>query len=148
MQHLAIMKPQWGFLPKILAGQKTIESRWYLNRSAPWDKISIGDSVYFKDSGQPVSARAFVSNVIQFADLAPARVKGILDQFGAADGISKSEIPVFYERFKTKRYCTLIFLKQAHEIEPFDIDKTGFGSQAAWITAPSIRALRIQSSST
>lgn len=28
MIHIAIMKKEWGFIDKILTGQKIIESRW------------------------------------------------------------------------------------------------------------------------
>jgi len=143
VQHLAIMKPEWGFLPKIVARQKTIESRWLINKSAPWDKVSIEDSIYFKDSGQPITARAFVENVMQFDDLTPKRVQAILDQFGRAIGLDPIEIEPFYKIVRDKRFCVLIFIKQAHEVDPFDIDKSGFGAQAAWITAPSIKAFAI-----
>ena len=39
MEHVAIMKKSWGFIEKILGGQKTIESRWYSLKSKPWDNI-------------------------------------------------------------------------------------------------------------
>jgi len=42
MQYIAIMKKSWGLLPKILTGEKKIESRWYNNRYSPWDKIKKG----------------------------------------------------------------------------------------------------------
>lgn len=69
MNHIAIMKKSWELIPKIISGEKTIESRWYKNRIAPWDRISEGDTVYFKDSGEPVSAVATVSKVLQFDNL-------------------------------------------------------------------------------
>lgn len=52
MHHVAIMKPSWKLIPKILSGEKTIESRWYQTRRAPWNGIAAGDVVYFKDSGE------------------------------------------------------------------------------------------------
>lgn len=39
MDHLAIMNPKRKLIPKILSGEKKIESRWYMMRVAPWDKI-------------------------------------------------------------------------------------------------------------
>lgn len=40
MHHLAILKKSWPLIPKILNKQKTIESRWYKVKCAPWNKIN------------------------------------------------------------------------------------------------------------
>jgi ASC-1-like (ASCH) protein len=142
MQHVAIMKKSWGLLPKIASGTKTIESRWYLNRSAPWGKVSTGDVVYFKNSGEPVTVQAKVKKVLSFEDLTPQKVKEILDEWGRADGLEHNQVHEYYELFKNKRYCLLIFISGAKQIKPFNINKTGFGSQAAWLCADSIDQIK------
>jgi ASC-1-like (ASCH) protein len=144
MEHIAIMKKSWGLTDKILSGQKKIESRWYSVKYRPWDRIKKGETVYFKDSGEPVRIRAEVSKVIQFANLTPKKVKEILDEHGKDDGIENEKIPEFFERFKNKRYCILIFLKNPTRIEPFEIDKTGFGTMSAWITVDNISKIKIK----
>ena len=138
MEHLAIMKKSWGLTDKILSGQKKIESRWYSVKYKPWDNIKEGEVIYFKDSGGPVKIKAEVSKVMQFADLTPRRVREILDEYGKDDGIEPEKIPEFFERFKDKKYCMLIFLKNPIEINPFNIDKTGFGAMSAWLTVDDI----------
>lgn len=143
MDHLAIMRKSWGLTQKILNGQKKIESRWYSVKYRPWDSIKEGETIFFKDSGEPVKLKAEVSKVIQFADLTPIQVKKILDEYGADDGLEKEKIPEFFERFKNKKYCMLIFLKNPQKIEPFEINKTGFGAMSAWITIDSISKIRI-----
>ncbi|MBL7142517.1 MAG: hypothetical protein ISS83_02590 [Candidatus Pacebacteria bacterium] len=135
------MKKSWGLTQKILNGQKKIESRWYSARHKPWNSIKKGETVYFKDSGEPVRIKAEVSKVRQFADLTPKRVKEILNEYGNNDGLKKEKIPAFFKRFKDKKYCILIFLKNPQEIKPFDIDKTGFGLMSAWITIAKIKKL-------
>ncbi len=142
MEHLAIMRKSWGLTDKILNGQKKIESRWYSVKYRPWDGIRKGETVYFKDSGEPVRIKAEVSKVIQFVDLTPKRVKEILNEYGRDDGIEKEKTPDFFERFKNKKYCMLIFLKNPMKIEPFDIDKTGFGAMSAWITIDDISKIK------
>ncbi|MFH1780700.1 MAG: ASCH domain-containing protein [Candidatus Nealsonbacteria bacterium] len=137
MEHLAIMRKSWGLTDKILNGEKKIESRWYSVRYKPWDSIREGEIVYFKDSGGPVRAKAQVSKVMQFAGLTPAKVKEILNKYGEDDGLA-GKIPEFFERFKDKKYCILIFLKNPQKVKPFKIDKTGFGTMSAWITVDSI----------
>lgn len=144
MDHLAIMKKSWGLLPKILTGEKLIESRWYLNKYAPWNKIKAGEVVYFKDSGEPVTIKTEVSKVIQFDNLNPLKIKKILRQYGKADGIEKKKIQQFLKRFKNKRYCILVFLKNPQVIKPFKINKSGFGARSAWITVKHINQIKIK----
>ena len=49
IHHVAIMKKSWGLVEKILAGEKTVESRWYKSKCVPWDRIKPKDIIYFKD---------------------------------------------------------------------------------------------------
>lgn len=135
------MKKSWGFIPKILSREKTIESRWLRNRSAPWGRVRAGDTVWLKNTGEPVTARAWAARVIQFDGLTPARVRALLRKYGKADGIAPRDIPKFYARFKNKRYCIFVFLEWAVRVTPFDINKRGFGSMAAWLTVPDIRSV-------
>jgi ASC-1-like (ASCH) protein len=141
MDHVAIMKKSWRLTEKILTGEKTIESRWYAARCAPWDRITPGETVYFKDSGEPVALKARVAKVLQL-ELTPRKVKEILDEYGGSDGICIKDIDEFYERFKNKKYCMLIFLKDAREVAPFDVDKTGFGNMCAWMCVEDIEKVK------
>lgn len=142
--HVAIMRKSWGFIPKIVSREKVIESRWYLNRSAPWGHIRAGDSVWFKNAGEPVTARAWVTRVLQFEDLTPTRVRALLRRYGGADGIAPRNVPEFYERFKNKRYCILVFLERAVRVTPFDVDKSEFGAMAAWMIIENIRRVAVK----
>ncbi len=142
MDHVAIMRKSWGLTRKILSGQKKIESRWYSVKYKPWDRIKENDIVYFKDSGEPVRIKAEVSKVIQFADLNPKKVKEILDKYGDDDGLEKDKISEFFERFKNKKYCLLVFLKNPQKIKSFDINKKGFGAMSAWITIDNIQKIK------
>jgi len=141
--HVAIMKKSYGLVPKILSGNKKIESRWYKKRSAPWGKIKDGDIVYFKNSGEPVSVKTEVKKIISFSDLNSEKVKNILDRYGKNDGIGKDKIQEFFKLFKNKKYCLLIFLKNPKPIKPFEINKTGFGIMSAWLTVEKIGRVKI-----
>ena len=141
MDHVAILNPSWKLLPKIISGEKKVESRWYKARFAPWDKIRAGEMVYFKNSGQPVTAKAEVEQVLQFSDLTPKKVRGILEKYGAKIAVSNMERP--YQWAKDKRYCVLVFLKNAREVPPFKINKSGFGNMAAWMCVDKITDVRV-----
>ena len=142
MDHLAIMKKQWGLTQKILSGRKKIESRWYKIKYPPWDRIKPNETIYFKDTGDLVSLKAEVKRVLQFSDLTSKRVRQLLSEYGFNDGLEAEDIPKYYQMFKDKKYCLLIFLKNPQKIEPFDIDKTGFGAMSAWITTPDIKEIK------
>ncbi len=139
MDHVAIMKKSWGLLPKILSGEKVIESRWYRNRSAPWRTIAAGDTVYFKNTGEPVTVRAEVLKIVRLEGLTPGAVKAALEKYGARDGIAAADLGSYYRRFNDTRYALLIFLKDPKRVRrPFFIDKTGFGAMAAWISVDDV----------
>ncbi len=138
MDHLAILSKSRKLLDKILSGEKTIESRWYATKRAPWNKIKKAETIYLKNSGEPVTAKATVSEVMQF-ELDKEKVKDILEKHGKE--ICITDIQTSYEKNKDKRYCILISLKDAQKIEPFSIDKTGFGLMSAWITVDDIKEI-------
>lgn len=139
------MKKSWGLTEKILTGEKNIESRWYKTRHVPWNRIEKGDTVYFKDSGEPVTLKVRVQRVLQFANLTPARVKELLQKYARADGIEQKDIPVFFARFKDKKYCILVFLEPHPErIRPLHVNKSGFGAMASWITVGDINSIMVR----
>jgi ASC-1-like (ASCH) protein len=142
MEHVAIMKKSWSLTKKILDGRKKIESRWYKTKHKPWGSIKKGETIYFKDSGEPVSLMAEVDRIIQFSGLTPKKVKEILEKHASAAGIEKNEVSGFFKRFRNSRYCILVFLKNPRKIRPFDIDKTGFGIMSAWLTVNSVKGLK------
>ncbi len=142
MDHVAVMKKAWGLTPKILSGQKKVESRWYKTKHPPWNKIRVGETVYFKDSGEPVTLKATVEKVLQFEDLTPTKVRELLDQYGQDDGIEKADREKFWQILKDKKYCLLIYLTNPTTVKPFAIDKRGFGAMAAWITTPDINHIK------
>lgn len=144
MQHVAIMKKSWGFLPKMLSGEKRIESRWYISRYAHWNKIKRSETVYFKNSGEPVTLEARVEKIKQFENLTPRQVKKIINRYGHSDGIALNDKRKFYKLFKHKKYCILIFLSDIKKIRPFNIDKSNFGMMSAWITINKIDKIKIK----
>jgi ASC-1-like (ASCH) protein len=141
VDHVAIMKKSWGLLPKILSGEKKIESRWYKNKATPWGKIKTGDTVYFKNSGEMITVKADVEKVISFENLKPEKVKELLKEFGKEDGIDDNK--KYYDLFKNKRYCMLVFLVKPIKVQPFEIDKKGFGAMAAWMCMEDIRKITV-----
>jgi predicted transcriptional regulator len=143
MHHIAIMKKSWHLIQKILTGEKTIETRWYISKKAPWDKVKKGDTIYFKDTGDPVIGRAEVSNVVQIDNLYAEKIDKIIEEIWREDVVDAEKIQYLKEYAKGKKYCILIYLKNPKSVTPFYIDKTGYGAQAAWICIDNINKIKI-----
>lgn len=143
MDHLAIMNPKRKLIPKILSWEKTIESRRYMMRVAPWDKIHPGDTVYFKDAGKEVVAKAEVKRVLQFDHYSDSQLENILKEYGGVWWIAFSSLSEARERVKSKKYCILIFLKNPQSISSFAINKTWYGNACAWISLEHIDTIKL-----
>lgn len=137
MHHIAIMKKEWNMIEKILQCEKIIESRWYLQKRDPYNKISKGDTIFFKEVY--VKAKAEVKYVKQFSDLTPEKIKHILEKYGKDICIPDN----FYDLVKDKKYCILIFLKNPEKVKPFDINKKGFGSMASWLCVDDVEKIKL-----
>lgn len=144
MDHVAIMKKSWRLIPRILSGGKTIETRWYKNKSAPWDRIKLGDTVYFKDSGGPVYAKAVVGKVEQFDNLTSQKINQIRNKYSEEIGLTERDLTDFEDFFEGKKYGILVWLKNAEKVPLFQINKAGFGAGAAWITVDSVDQIRVE----
>ncbi len=149
MDHVAILRKAKiskgdDLLGDILSEKKTIESRWYVNKISPWNKIEKNDLVYFKESGHSVTAVATVSKVIQYKNLDKKLINQIIKVYGKqiAPYTSKGDFQSWAEKEDKKRYCILIFLKNVKEIEPFDVDKKGYGIFSAWLVVGDINSVK------
>lgn len=138
MEHLAILSKKRKLLSKILSEEKKIESRWYKFKRPPFGCISKGDTIYFKESGDPVSVRAKVEKVIIYKNLNVDLISDIIKKYGDLIGVNLN----FIDEVKDKRFCILIFLNDIQKIEPFEIDKKGYGLMNAWISIDDINKLR------
>lgn len=140
MDHIAIMNKKWKLVPKILNGSKTIESRWYVNKIKPWNSIKANDNIYFKNSGEPITAYAKVSKVLQFDNLDKVKFEDIMKRY--ADNIQLLTRE-YNEYYQSKHYCILIFLKDVRPLKRFNISKKGFGSACAWMCIDDINTIKI-----
>ena len=142
MDHVAIMNKKWRLIPKILSGKKTIESRWYKFRRDPWNNVAKGETVYFKNSGEAVSAKAKVFKVEQFEHLDESKIRTILETYSQEIGFEKNKVEENTEFYKGKKYCILMWLEKAEAVSPFEINKSGFGIGAAWISVDKVERIK------
>ena len=139
MEHIAFLSKKLDLLNKIISREKTIESRWYVNKKPPYNSISINDVIYFKNSGEPVSVKTKVENVIFYNNLNEEKIRKIISQYGKEICIDMD----YLINIKEKRLCTLIFLKDVKKIEPFEINKKGYGNMCAWISIDDVQKIKL-----
>lgn len=149
MDHVAILRKAKiskgdNLLKDIIAGKKTIESRWYVNKVSPWNHIKKDDTVYFKESGCAVTAKARVAEITQIDGLNSHIMKDIVKKYGdrISPNTSSEQWSAWIEKNTIKRYCILVFLKGVEKVTPFNINKSGFGISSAWLVVGDIDKVR------
>ena len=140
MNHVAILRKDWKLLPKILSGEKTIESRWYQTKRAPWNKIKEEDFVYFKNSGEMVTVKTKVKKVLQYEIKGIEDLKFLVNKYGDRICLVDKNVNNWNDKLK---YCILIFLEDVQELKkPFNINKKGYGMNTAWLVVDNINSIK------
>jgi len=117
--HLAIFNEP--FLQLMYSNIKTIESRFSINKVAPYNCIFEGDIVLVKRSGGDIEA-VFLAKEIKFLrNLGEIKIRQLERSFGAMIGWNVD--PEFLLNKKYARYLTLIGISNLTKIYPISIDK-------------------------
>jgi len=120
--HIAIMSEP--FLSYVFDGSKSVESRFSLNKIAPYGKAEPGDMVFMK-AGPIVGC--FTISWVKTFDLSEYPVVEIANEYGTR--ICGDD--AFWKRKSTKRYATLMGIQNIRRLTPVKITKL---DRRAWIT--------------
>jgi len=115
--HIAVCDSK--ILSLIMNGSKTIESRFSINRIAPFGYIEEGDTVYFKKTGGPVVGKAIAGRVQFFSKLTGREVQLLKEEYN--NMIQADE--EYWNCKMSARYGTLIYLDEVEQLSPIDIKK-------------------------
>ncbi len=124
MKHIVILRQP--FFDMVLSGEKTIESRWSMNKIAPYNKVKAGDIIHLKETGKDVTATAKVRRV-KYYELTPEKVEDIRTKYGKEIGTYKFED---WQSILQKKYCTLIWLENVKRVEPIKVPRS---NGAGWL---------------
>lgn len=122
--HLAILVNP--YLQLLLDGQKTIESRFSVQRRAPFDQVVEGDVILLKRSGGPILGIGIVAEAC-FYQVTPEVLKDIQAKYSEALGVRE---PSFWAARAQARFATLLRLEQVAAIMPLSYHKR---DQRAWV---------------
>lgn len=110
--HLAVfVAPYLGY---VLDGSKTVESRFSVNRCAPFGKVRAGDVLLLKRTGGPVVGLARARAVWSY-HLDTATWREIRERFATA---LRAQDPTFWEQRRSAAYATLLLLGDVLEVTP------------------------------
>jgi hypothetical protein len=135
--HLAVMREPW--LSHVMAGRKTIESRFSRALVAPHGVVETGDLLLFKRAAGPVCATARVAEV-GFHDLAREGLDAIRARFGAELCADEA----FWSERGDARYATLMHLRDVRTVSDLYVEKR---DRRGWVVledGPHIHADQLQ----
>ena len=115
--HVAVfIEPYLGFL---LDGTKTVESRFSINRCAPFRRAEEGDLILVKRSGGGVVAVCEIAS-LWYYELDPAAWGTIKQRFAAPLAIRDRS---FWDERKNACYASLFKVRHLMAIEPLPFEK-------------------------
>ncbi len=112
-KHLAIFRPDLA--EAVLAGEKTIETRFSIHKIAPYGVISVGDLVFIKPSGREIIGQFRVKKVIFM------------------EGLEANDVTEIFKRYKVEinsklsaKFATIIFITESERLitSPIKIKKS------------------------
>ena len=123
-KHLAIFT--LSVAEQILAGEKTIETRFSQHKVAPFGQVEVGDLVFIKPVGQDLAGQFWVEKVISFQGLNTDDWKLIKENYGQKLSLgSKEEDEKFFKEKAEANFGTLIFIGRVERFltSPIKIEK-------------------------
>jgi len=122
--HLVIMKKP--YLQAILAGRKTIESRFYKRKPPEFAMIAPGDTLFLKIASGPVIAKAKIKKLRRYENLSKTRISSLKMRYN-----DKIIAPAdYWQQRSAAKFAFLIWLTEIIEIEPRKISKKDL---RAWV---------------
>jgi ASC-1-like (ASCH) protein len=122
--HLAILNQP--YLDRILEGKKTIESRFTLNRVAPYKIVHPGDILFLKESAGDIKGIITVKAVDYFGDMVPGEAENLI----LLNQVALTVDETFIKKKANSRYATLIHIGEIIMVEPVQVTKR---DRRAWV---------------
>lgn len=124
--HLAILRPP--YLDRIVAGTKTIESRFNSKRAAPFGTVAVGDLVLLKGTGKPIT-NYFFASAVHSINLTEEPLEEVRRQHG--EGIHADNEEAFWRDRASSIYATLVEIGERGPVLPMAVVKK---DQRGWVT--------------
>ena len=140
MDHVVYLDAKAGELEKMISGEKCMIIRGAAGRKMPYGRVHPGDRLFLleNDGSGLVRARCEVEDVIQSdkmdREVSVAMVQEYQDKLQLSNAQKK--------RWAGKRYLVLIEVGKLDTLEPFGIDKSGYGNMDDWLPVEDIQRVK------
>ncbi len=136
MDHVVYLDHKAKELENLQNGRKNMLIRGAMGRKIPYGRVFENDALYFiENKGDGLAkAKALVNKVMHTNKLTKEESVKLVDAH--QDKLMLN--PGLQKRFAGKRYLALIDVKYFEAIEPFKIDKSGFGNMDDWLPVENI----------
>ena len=130
--HLAVfVQPYLGF---VLEGKKTIDSRFSVNRHAPFQQVNNGDLLILKESSGPICGVCVVSHAWYY-QLNPASWSDI-EKYASALCMDDS---AFWEKKRAACFATLMRLENVTRVPDIPVQKL---DPRGWVVLKDVKRQR------
>lgn len=130
-KHLAIFSPEGA--EQVLAGKKTVETRFSKNKIVPFGEVSAGDVVYIKVSGGNIVGQFLVKKVISIENIDQTDWDFISKSYGKQISLGSEYLDdQYFSGKKDSRFGTIIFIERVEQfiVPPIKIEKR---DQRGWM---------------
>jgi hypothetical protein len=141
LDHVVYLDAAANELGNLLSREKTMIIRGAAGRKLPHGRVDLGDTLYFINNNAEglIRAKANVDSVLNSEKLSPAESEALVKAHQDKLQLTKKQT----DRWAGKRYLVLVEVRSVEEIEPFGIDKSGYGNMDDWLPVGEIGKVRV-----
>ena len=141
MDHIVYLETSSKELENLISKEKSYIIRGATGRKLPYNRVKEGDSLYFvNNNGEGlIKAKATVKNTIFTDKLSEEDSCKIFDIYNKKALLTTKAV----NRFRGKRYLSLIEVKKFQEVPPFAFDKTEFQNMDDWLIVGEISRVKV-----
>jgi len=141
MDHVVYTDAKAKELEKIVLGTKTMVIRGAAGRKLPYDRVFVGDILYFiNNNGEgAVKAKAVVKSVFNSEKMDLEESINLVNKNNEKLQLSDAQ----HKKWAGKRYLVLIEIENVEEISPLKIDKSNYGDMDDWLPVNNINSVII-----
>lgn len=140
MDHIVYLDKKSNEMENLLSGNKDIILRGAVGRKLPYGRCEVGDVLFFVNNNAEgiIKAKGTIK-AVDFTDklekeVSEAKVDELQDRHKL---VGKA-----LNRFRGKRYLSIIEVKDVEELTPFEFSKEGYSNMDDWLPIEDINTVK------
>jgi len=141
MDHIVYLDASSKEYENFISKEKSYIIRGATGRKLPYNRVAEGDTLYFvNNNGEgTIKSKGIVKNTIFTDKLTEEDSCKIFDIYNKKALLTTKAV----NRFRGKRYLTLIEVKKFEEITPFLFDKSDYQNMDDWLIVGEISRVKV-----